>query len=172
MNKLLSLLLLTILTGCGAGNRAHDAATSLQPADWNETTRIEYRYGDSSLPPDYHRSYDVAFTDSTITLSIDSYGTVLLTRQYTNTPSAFRAFKDELASQDIKQYDDDVPSACDGGTSETLRLFKGGDKYFDAYVYHCDGESGTLHMPDGATRLILNQLPENIDSLVSSTTWD
>ena len=171
MNKLLSLLLLTTLTGCGAINPTRKA-TSLQPADWNEATCIEYRFVDSSVPPEYHRSYDVAFTDSTITLSIDSYGIVLFSRQYTNTPSAFRAFKDELASQDIKQYDDEATSACDGGTSETLRLFKGADKYFDAYVYHCDGESGTLHMPDGATRLILSQLPESIDSLVSSTMQD
>lgn len=168
MKKFLSAVL--ALIGCGGSNNASTEAHR-GSINWEETTRIEYRYGDSSVAPDYHRSYVITITDSTKTIAIDSYGDVLLTRQYSNTPSDFQAFKEELSKKGIKKHKK-KDSACSGGTSETLRLYKGDDLIFDAYVYHCSGESGTLFLPNGTADLIKSQIPENVESLINSTMQD
>lgn len=165
MNKLLSLLL--SLAGFGGCN--HSPTSHLSPAaspDWEETTMIEYRYGDSSVAPDYQRNYVITVTDSTKSLVVDSYGDVLLTKHYPNTPSDFQALKDELSRQDIYKHEEREGDPCDGGTTEVLRLYKSGVKYFDAYVYHCSGGSGTLLLPDEAAALIRSQIPEDVDSLI------
>lgn len=155
------------LLGCGNSNNA-SIKVPPNPIDWEETTRIEYRFGDSSVAPDYHRSYVISITDSTKTITIDSYGHVLLTKQYPNTPSDFQAFREELSKKGIKKHKK-KDSACSGGTSETIRLYKGEEKVFDAYVYHCSGKSGTLFLPDGTADFIRNQIPESVDSLIDST---
>ena len=166
MKKLLSAVL--FLLGCGSSNNASTDA-SVTPVDWEETTRIEYRFGDSSVAPDYHRSYVITITESTKTIAIDSYGDVLLTRQYSNTPSDFQAVKEELSKKGIKTHKEKDSGGCSGGTSETLRLYKGNVKFFDAYVYHCSGENGTLFLPNGTADLIRSQIPESLDSLINST---
>ena len=164
MKKLLSVVL--ALLGCGGGN---DAPTDVpvSPADWEETTRIEYRFGDASVAPDYHRSYTITITDSTRTIAIDSYGDILLTRQYPNTPSDFQAFKEKLSGKGIKTHKEKDSGGCSGGTSESLRLYKDDVKILDAYVYHCSGESGTLFLPKGTADLIRSQIPESVDSLIN-----
>jgi hypothetical protein len=160
-------MLLTLL-GCGSSDNA-STGVSVSSDDWEETTRIEYRYGDSSVAPDYHRSYVVTITDSSKMIAIDSYGDVLLTKQYSNTPSGFQAFKEELSKKGIKKHKEKDSGGCSGGTSESIRLYKGDAMFFDAYVYHCSGESGTLFLPDGTADFILSQIPESVDSLINST---
>ena len=166
MKKILPLVL--SLLGCGSSNNV-STDVPVSSADWEETTKIEYRYGDSSVAPDYHRSYVVTITDSTKTITIDSYGDVLLTRLYSNTPSDFQAFKEDLSRKGIKKHKEKDSGGCSGGTSETIRLYKGDVQFFDAYVYHCSGESGTLFLPKGTAELIRSQIPESVDSLINST---
>ncbi len=38
---------------------------------------IEYSYGDSSVPPEYHRSFVVHITKEKITIKVDSYGDII-----------------------------------------------------------------------------------------------
>lgn len=168
MYKLLSLLL--AIASCGGGNvdngKESPAKSSL---NWDEVTRIEYRYGDSSLPPEYHRSYTIAITDSEKSIVIDSYGKVVLTKKYPNTPAEFQAFRAELSQKGIKKHKEKKSDPCDGGTSETIRMYNADEMFFNAYVYHCSGESGTLVIPYGTSAFIHSQLPENVDSLIEST---
>ena len=168
MNKLL--LSLMAFLSCGGGNKpTTDNVTSDQSFDWDATTRIEYRYGDSSVAPDYHRSYTISITESQKSIVIDSYGNVVLKKEYPNTPAEFQAFKEELSKKGIKKRRKKKDDPCDGGTTETIRLYKEDVKYFDAYVYHCDGENGTLFLTRETTLFICNQIPEDLDSLINST---
>lgn len=160
-------MVLTLL-GCGSSNNAF-MDVPVSSVDWEVTTRIEYRYGDSSVAPDYHRSYAIVITDSTKTIAIDSYGEVLLTRQYLSTPADFQAFKEALSRKDIRKHTEKDSDGCSGGTSEAIRLYKDDEIVFDAYVYHCSGESGTLLLPNGTADLIRSQIPESVDSLINST---
>jgi hypothetical protein len=160
------LIVVLTLLGCGGGNYA-SMPVPVSSVDWEETTSVTYRYGDASVAPDYHRSYTITITDSTKTIVIDSYGDVLLVRQYSNTTSDFQAFKKKLAEKGIEKRMEKDSYGCSGGTTETVRLYKGDAMFFDAYVYHCSGESGTLFMPGGTADVIRNQIPESVDSLIN-----
>ena len=43
----------------------------------NKITKIVYSYGDSSVPPKYHRSYTITATKDGIRIVVDSYGNIL-----------------------------------------------------------------------------------------------
>ena len=168
MNKLL--LSLMAFLSCGGAHKLPNVITEPEESfDWAATTMVEYRYGDSSVAPEYHRSYTISITESHMVIAINSYGNVLLKKEYPNTPADFKAFKEELSKKGIKKRRKKKEDPCDGGTSETIRLYKDDVKYFDAYVYHCSGDQGTLVIPAGTAALICRQLPENVDSLIEST---
>lgn len=137
--------------------------------DWSQATKVEYRFGDASIAPDYHRSYTIAITDSSKVISIEDYSNILLTREYPNTPANFQAFKEQLSKQGIAKHKEKDSGACCGGTTESIRLYKENSKIFDAYVYHCDGESGNLYLPTGTTEMFHEQIPEDIQILIDST---
>ena len=147
------------------------ACSEMSPSsnDWKETTKVEYRFGDSSVPPEFHRSYTIAISDSTKEITIDSYGDILLTKHYPNLLSDYQAFRKSLSSMNISKHKEKSSYGCTGGQTESISLYKGNKIFFDAYVYHCSGESGTLVMPDKATDLIRDQIPESVDSLIFST---
>ena len=139
--------------------------TFVSSDDWNQTTKMEYRFGDASVAPEYHRSYTISITRESITISIDSYGNILLTRNYPNTQERFQEFKDNLAAKGLYKHKK-KDNACSGGTCEYIRLYKNDVRYFDGYVYHCEGENGDLFLPDGTSSLFLEQIPDDIKSLI------
>ena len=155
------------LFGHGGDKDASNIAVT--PDMMNEVTKVEYRFGDRSVAPDYHRSYTITITDTEKAIAIESYGDVLLTKQYTNTLADFQAFKAELSTKGITKHKEKDSGGCSGGTTETLRLYKGDEMLFDAYVYHCSGESGTLSLPAGTADLIRSQIPESVRTLIEST---
>ena len=158
--------LVSILFGGSCGD-ASEHSTALP--DLSEATQIEYRFGDSSLPPDYHRSYTIVITEIKKSITIDSYGDTLLSRDYPNSSASFTAFKDELSKKGIAKHGEVDNGGCSGGTTESIRLYNNKECFFDAYVYHCEGSSGTLYLPAGVSDMFLQQIPEDVDSLIQST---
>ena len=143
---------------------------TISSADWKQTTKMEYRFGDSSVPPQYHRSYTISISISEKTITIDSYGDVLLQRQYDNTLDEFLKFRDAIAEKKISKHEETDALGCTGGKTEHIRLYKGDEIYFDAFVYHCAGDdTGTLNLPEGTSDLFKNMIPEDINSLIDST---
>lgn len=143
---------------------------TISSADWKQTTKMEYRFGDSSVPPQYHRSYTISISISEKTITIDSYGDVLLQRQYDNTAEEYQKFREAVAEKGISTHEETDALGCTGGKTEYVRLYKGDEVYFDAYVYHCGGEdTGTLTLPEGTSYLFKSMIPEDINSLIEST---
>ena len=157
------ILAVILVSGC------HHGELISSSIDWQRATKVEYRYGDSSLPPDYHRSYTISIDENLKTITIDSYGKILLKKEYPNTAADFKAFVETLSKQGIYKHKEKNSMGCTGGTSESIRLFNGTDSLFDAYVYHCDGENGTLHLPEGVSDLFTDQIPENVYLLIQGT---
>ena len=142
----------------------------ISSADWEQTTKMEYRFGDASVAPQYHRSYTISVSNSKKTITIDSYGDVLLQRQYDITTEEFLKFREAVAEKGISTHEEKEVSGCTGGKTEYVRLYKGDEMYFDAYVYHCGGEdTGTLTLPEGTSYLFRNVIPEDVNSLIDST---
>ena len=74
-----------------------------------------------------------------------------------------------LSTMDIK-LKKEKKSACSGGYSESLREFVQDEVVFNGYVYHCDGDSGTLHVGNGDLSSVFKDVvPESVDSLINET---
>ena len=58
---------------CASDADPADEAVELDPA----SATVEYHYQDSSVPPEYHRSYTLTVTQGEADLVVDSYGDVL-----------------------------------------------------------------------------------------------
>lgn len=130
---------------------------------------VEYNFNDASVAPEYHRSYTITVSEKKKTVKIHCYGDVLLSRDYDNTPEEYLAFRNELSEKGIKKLKPKknvVP--CDGGTTETLKLYKGDECYFNGYVDNCSNGS-TIVLPGSAVQLIKRQITDDIDSLINST---
>lgn len=142
----------------------------ISSADWEQTTIMEYRFGDASVAPQYHRSYTISISNSKKTITIDSYGDVLLQRQYDNTAEEYQKFREAIAEKGISKHEEKEDPGCTGGKTEYIRLYKGDEVYFDAYVYHCGGDdTGTLTLPEGTSSLFRSIIPEDVNSLIEST---
>lgn len=125
-----------------AGDRTSSSRTDF---DWNQTTRIVYIYGDSSLPPQYHRSYRIDVTPVQARVTVDSYGTILAERNYTITRTEFDGLLNSLSKNDIRKVPQRDDEGCTGGASETISIYNEQNPTFSGQVYHCGGEdSGDL----------------------------
>ncbi len=82
MNKiLLILILITNLFSCK------------NQMDMNEISTIEYRFSDSSTPPQYHRSFTITVDSNQAHLTVDVYGTILADSIYTINNEKFNELK-------------------------------------------------------------------------------
>lgn len=102
--------------------------------------QIIYEFQDSSVPPQYHRSYQLAFTPEKVVVSIDSYGDILLEKELDFTQDQFNKLLDKLAEYEIKNKEKNEDQGCTGGTGEGIKLYKGVEEIFNGYVYHCGGQ--------------------------------
>lgn len=171
------LLSLSAIIGCKSSDKVdnasprptkHNSSLAIKAEDWSQTTKVVYRFGDSSLPPDYHRSYTIVITADKMSITFDSYGKELLNRDYPNTAEAFKAFIDELSKTGIKK-NKAKDNPCTGGTTESLKLYKGDECYLNGYAAECSGDIGSLIIPYGVSELIGRQLPEDVNELRNST---
>jgi hypothetical protein len=90
---------------------------------------IEYRYGDSSVPPEYHRSYTVTVDREQIEFVVDSYGEVLHEATETTPPEVW----EELAGSvsDVVGLEVDDADECAGGTSRSIEIVDGAETVVD-----------------------------------------
>jgi hypothetical protein len=122
-----------------------DAVSSGSEIDRDGITRIVYQYGDSSVPPQYHRSSRIDVSPMGARITVDSYGSVLADKSYRIMRSDFDGLLDSLSSNAIRNVPSRDNEGCTGGTSETISTFNQQTLTFSGQVYHCGGEdSGNL----------------------------
>jgi len=109
---------------------------------------ITYRYGDSSVPPKYHRSYEVRATANQIRLVVDSYGDVLTDTIYSIKTKDFSILVEGLELYNIasSKKETEDKKGCTGGTSRSIAYADStGKVIFDEDHYRCGGAiTGTL----------------------------
>lgn len=103
--------------------------------------RIEYHYGDSSVPPPHHRSYVLSITPGQTRIVVDSYGDVLADELVTVEAPAFARIAEALQRAKIRKGRNRNLRGCTGGTSESI-VVSGDTLDFSAHVYHCGGKDG------------------------------
>lgn len=110
-----------------------------------ELTTIIYSFGDSSVPPEYHRSYDITLTRDSVRITVDSYGDILADTTYAIAEGSFDAIAENISRFKIKTCTKKENEGCTGGTSESIKLFEKDICVLSGTVYHCGGDNyGTL----------------------------
>ncbi|HOZ30608.1 MAG TPA: hypothetical protein PLL66_06790 [Bacteroidales bacterium] len=107
----------------------------------NKISKIIYSYGDSSVPPKYHRSYTITATQDQIRIVVDSYGNILADTTYQMTEESFGVLTDNLVKskiKNIKKVEDN--KGCTGGTSKSIQVFEGEKIVFEGDAYFCGGK--------------------------------
>jgi len=105
-------------------------------------TEIIYNFGDSSVPPKYHRSFTIKATDNSISLQVDSYGEILVDTAFSLTEEEFSKLIDNakecsLKSQSMKE----IKEGCSGGTSKSVGAYKDDETVFYGTCYKCGGQT-------------------------------
>ena len=101
-----------LIAGCGTSEEA--AVTGL-PDD----ATVEYAFGDSSVPPQYHRSVTLTVTADESRIVVDSYGDVLADESAPTPPQVWQQLGDTLPTLEALEVDE-PQEGCVGGT--TLRV--------------------------------------------------
>ncbi len=140
--------LAVVLASCGADrNERSTPSPSPGPArSLSTATEIVFQFQDGSKPPEYHRSYRITATPSSIRKIVDSYGKVVSDDAGPLDATGFERIvnaidRHGLVKRSLPGDHDD----CTGGTSHRLEVKQGAQVLLDARVDHCGGtDEGTL----------------------------
>jgi hypothetical protein len=106
-----------------------------------EITKINYRFGDSSVPPPHHRSYTISLTPDSIRTVVDSYGDVIGDNDTPIDRETFDVVVKALENHEIRLCKSvRKERGCTGGTTESISWWEGEEEVFSASVYHCGGD--------------------------------
>jgi len=135
-----ALLALVAVLALGAAGCGATAAGGLGRADGGGgsgggggfdpgTTRVVVAFDDSSVPPQYHRSYRITVRDRKAHVVVDSYGTVLHDETVTIAAADWDRFVGGLHGQlaGIDQPED--PRPCPGGTVLDVAITSGSTRF-------------------------------------------
>lgn len=122
-----------------------------------------FQFHDSSVPPPYHRSYELRFEGSEVHIIVDSYGDILADETIEigeeNVAKAFELVR-KYEIQNKEENDED--EGCTGGTGISIAFGTDEELYCDGYVYFCGGEQfGDL---SGELQSLKSELKELIPS--------
>ncbi|YCK81240.1 hypothetical protein M1D89_19550 [Arthrobacter sp. D3-18] len=120
-----------LTTGCSA-------ATPLE-VDPSRTS-VEYTFRDSSVPPEYHRSYVIKASDTEASITVDSYGDVL--RQETTAVPADTWTKVTDLVRSLPERTKNIKTqkpGCAGGTASTIVVREGDEARYSRHIEDCGG---------------------------------
>lgn len=103
-----------LLAACAQEAGGDAGPTDLDPA----TAEVEYRYNDSSVAPEYHRSYTITVRDGEARMVVDSYGDVLHDVTEEVDGETWTELLDEVGA--VRVRDPEPSSECAGGTSREV----------------------------------------------------
>jgi hypothetical protein len=107
-----------------------------------DDAEIVYRFGDSSVPPEYHRSYTLTVTKNELHVVVDSYGDIINDVVRPTSPEAWSILVttfEGVAGVESVENDD----GCAGGTSSSLRIVDNRRELVDVGVSNCGGSGGS-----------------------------
>ena len=153
---------------CLVGCKTHGGP--IEEATWSRADRVEYAFHDSSTAPDYHRSYTIVVTPQEASISIDSYGTVLLKKTYELTSGQFQQVLTSLQRLGISSKQSKKVPPASGGTTEVFRLFEGNNELFYGFMDDSQQLRSTMEVSAESIPEALDSLfPQSIETMIEST---
>jgi hypothetical protein len=123
--------------------------------------KLEYHFGDASVPPEYHRSYAFFVNRDTLKVVVDSYGEILFDTTQTITGDILTECGKIILESAIERCLEEDAEPCTGGTSESLKLYAESKLFFNGHIYHCGGNRyGTM---SGDTSKLVELLKSQFD---------
>lgn len=108
------------------------------PSGSDEDATVTYEFQDSSVPPQFHRSYVLTFDRQQARIVVDSYGEVLADQTVAMTAQAWDqvwSAVDEIGRLQVLEPD----QGCTGGTGFVVKVDRGGQGIVDLDGYACGG---------------------------------
>lgn len=136
-------LIMPVLASCtmsastdaaSAGPTSQSSSSSPLPDD----AVITYRFTDSSVPPQYHRSWTLTVTKQAEEIAVDSYGDVLGGGRAETPEAVWAGLAAGLPQIQSLAVSEDT-QGCTGGTGEAVTVESGGAVLVDLSVYECGG---------------------------------
>jgi len=129
--------------------------------------QIIYHYQDASVPPRYHRSYEITISPGLVEITVDSYGDILSEKNYTLSDKQYDNLIHSLNKIEIGKAEFTEDNGCTGGTSETISFFESRDEIISGTVYHCGGkDTGNLKGDIQAFADDVKKLVPDLDKLL------
>ena len=144
-------------------NNMNDAGLNPSMLDASNAT-VVYTFKDSSLPPEFHRSFSMTSDSNTSRLTIDSYGDILDDVSMATDFDALSLVLTRLEQSDLPEKTGFSDSGCTGGESSFLRLYYSSDlqtSWRSIDIYECDSAEATLAMQE--LRNIIDPVLEPFD---------
>ncbi len=99
---------------------------------------VTFSFQDSSVPPQYHRSYQLTVRADESRIVVDSYGDVLADETVPTDPAVWAALGEGMAPL-VDLTADTVEQGCTGGTTTSLVVEEAGAPVIDLYLDQCAG---------------------------------
>lgn len=124
--------------------------------------RYSYRFTDSSVPPDYHRSYEIIVENGEIRFAVDSYGDVLFSETIAINQDQMNDFITNLKACKLANKAETKDDGCTGGTGVSFSIQSSEMKPLDGFEYYCGAKSyGNLNgKVDEAVRAFKKLIPD------------
>lgn len=152
-----------LATGCGPGPSGPDPSTtseSLAPEHQFDpaATTITYAFTDSSVPPEYHRSFTLTVEGGVGTIVVDSYGDETARDEQEVSSAVVEDLVDAYNAGELSHvFEPDLPDdeGCAGGQTFALALAEG-DTEDSTSIYRCSEESDerALELAEAAAPLL------------------
>jgi hypothetical protein len=128
MKLLVPILLLTI-------------SCSNKEANTTEFNKFIYQFHDSSVPPEYHRSFTITMTHDSISKMVDSYGDTISYQVNKIERSKFEDLKKIVKESELKNRKPTGQPGCSGGTGVSIYCFNKQKIIFEGYASFCGGKN-------------------------------
>lgn len=134
-------LLIPFLASCsmsGATDTASSPSSAPASSALPDDAVITYTFMDSSVPPQYHRSWTLTVNKENEQIVIDSYGDVLAQEQAPTSAQVWSGLASGLPALQALTVSADT-EGCTGGTGEAATVEAAGAVLLDITVYECGG---------------------------------
>ncbi|NOQ72778.1 MAG: hypothetical protein GQ574_12280 [Crocinitomix sp.] len=107
--------------------------------DVNKDLSIHYSFRDSSVPPRYHRSYDITITSTNAHIVVKSYGNKLADENYGVKKEDFNNLIEIINEAELVSGSVDAEPGCTGGTGESLIMKEEKIQVYKGTIDNCGG---------------------------------
>jgi hypothetical protein len=104
-------------------------------------SKFVYKFHDSSVPPEYHRSFTITVTKDSIAKFVDSYGDTISYEKKSIPDEKFLALKKLVTEAQISNCPTSGRDNCTGGTGISIYLYEGNKQVFKGYAAQCGGQN-------------------------------